>query len=196
MCSRYYIDEDTAEDVLRDLPGLDSRLPAKGFHGDVCPSETAPVILSAGNRLCLTTHRWGYPGAGGRGLVINARAESVEDRRMFRNGFRYRRIVIPAGHFYEWNQNKEKYTCRHIEANLLYMAGIADLFEEEDRFVILTTQANTSMKRIHDRMPLILESGQVEAWIRSETDAHAILRQTPVQLMCTADYEQLSLFDL
>lgn len=196
MCGRYYIDEETTNDVRRDFPKLDSRLPTGGFHGDVYPSDTAPVILSAENRLCLMTHRWGYPKTGGTGLVINARAESVEDRRMFRNGFRYRRIVIPAGHFYEWNQNKEKYTCRREEKTLLYLAGIADLFEEEDRFVILTTQANASMERIHDRMPLILEPDQVESWMRSETKAHAILRQTPVQLMCTAEYEQLSLFDL
>ena len=73
------------------------------------------------------------------------------------------------------------------------MAGIADLFDEEVRFVILTTAANESMIKVHDRMPLILEQEQLEDWFDNEK-MQAILRQKPVMLKRQAEYEQLSLF--
>ena len=46
------------------------------------------------------------------------------------------------------------------DSTVMYLAGFCDWFENERRFVILTTAANESMKKVHDRMPLILEKEQ------------------------------------
>ena len=48
------------------------------------------------------------------------------------------------------------------------MAGFCDWFENERRFVILTTKANASMKKVHERMPLILEKEQIVDWFQNE----------------------------
>ncbi|MDE7259344.1 MAG: SOS response-associated peptidase [Lachnospiraceae bacterium] len=42
------------------------------------------------------------------------------------------------------------------------MAGLYNRYQNEDRFVILTTAANESMNPVHDRMPLLLEQDEIE----------------------------------
>ena len=129
----------------------------------------------------------------GKNLVINARTESVMDKPSFRNGILYRRILIPASGFYEWNRLKEKNAFSRYEAPLLYMAGFCDWFEDERRFVILTTAANESMRKVHDRMPLILEKEQLEDWF-DDRKVEEFLHQIPVLLKRETEYEQQSLF--
>ena len=73
--------------------------------------------------------------------------------------------LIPASGFYEWSRLKEKNTFFRYDAALLYMAGFCVWFEDERRFVILTTAANESMRKVHDRMPLILEKEQLADWL-------------------------------
>ena len=79
------------------------------------------------------------------------------DKPAFQNGILYHRILVPASGFYEWNHLKEKNSFTRSDAATLYIAGFCDWFENERRFVILTTAANDSMVKVHDRMPLILE---------------------------------------
>ena len=60
--------------------------------------------------------------------------------------------------------------------------------------MILTTAANDSVNRVHDRMPLILEESQVREWIFRESAAERILKQVPTRLKRQAEQLQLSLF--
>ena len=76
----------------------------------------------------------------------------------------------------------------------MYLAGFYDRFGMEDRFIILTTQANDSMKLVHDRMPLVLESSQVVPWLSEKESAGKRLQQEPVSLERYTPYEQQSLF--
>ena len=61
------------------------------------------------------------------------------------------------------------------------MAGFCDWFENERRFVIMTTAANESMIKVHDRMPLIFEKGQLKDCF-DDRKMEQILHQVPVQL--------------
>ena len=196
MCGRYYIDDLMIGKIEKALSGIDNRLNGKTFSGDIFPTYAAPVISAASDHLQLEENRWGYPGVTGKGIIINARAETVQEKRMFSAGIGHGRIVIPAVHFYEWNVQKTKYTFRREDTALLYLAGIADIFDRERRFVILTTQANASMEKVHDRMPLILEPGQVRDWLLDDRATDSILKQTPVMLDKYTEYEQLTFFDL
>lgn len=104
------------------------------------------------------------------------------------------RAVIPASGFYEWNRNKEKNLFFRRDSSVIYMAGFMDYFNQESRFVILTTQANETMFCVHDRMPLILEHDQIEDWICDETAVNQLLKQQSVSLERQTEYEQMTLF--
>ena len=58
--------------------------------------------------------------------------------------------MIPAHHFYEWCKNKEKYTFQSPKQDAtLFMAGCYQIYNGQNRFVILTTQANASVALDH-----------------------------------------------
>lgn len=76
------------------------------------------------------------------------------------------------------------------------MAGFYDLTDGGERFVIITTRANASMIKVHDRMPLILEKGQIKDWLTDDSAVEYLLGQTPVLLDRETEYEQQTLSGL
>ena len=193
MCGRYYIDSDMENEIEKVVHDIDRRIHQDRFLGDIRPTDVAPVIEMSNQRLKLNTSRWGYPLSKGKNLVINARLESVMDKPAFRDGIRYHRLLIPASGFYEWNSMTETNIFSRSDETVLYIAGFCDWFENERRFVILTTAANDSMIKVHDRMPLIIEKEQFTDWFDNDR-MEAILHQKPVMLKRQAEYEQQSLF--
>ena len=137
---------------------------------------------------------WGFPRFDGRGILINARAETAVERRTFKESVLHRRCVIPAKGFWEWNKSKEKFSFERTDSQVMFMAGCYDCFDGQERFVILTTEANPSVKPVHDRMPLILESNELEAWVTDDNAVEYFLHKMPAMLGKNAEYEQICLF--
>lgn len=109
MCSRYYFDDDTMNNFLSIVEKTDVSLRGMKVNRDIYPTDDAAVIIrNAAGGIKLSRVKWGYPGMNGSSVIINARAESVLDKKMFEGGIRRHRAVIPAGCFYEWSRNKEK----------------------------------------------------------------------------------------
>lgn len=194
MCGRYYVDGDVSREIRRIVGEIEERL-RRMAAGDVCPGQPAPAIMKGGRDMELAEEffRWGFPGFSGSGLIVNARAETALEKRMFADSVENRRCVIPAKGFYEWNRAKEKAAFTRTDRDILYMAGFYRDDPEGRRFVILTTEANASMRQTHDRMPLILERDQVKDWIWDRQAAEKLLRQTPVELHREMEYEQQTL---
>lgn len=191
MCGRYYIDDSILDSVER---LVHKTFKEKKFWTarDIHPSDEAPVISGTAEGLDVSMQRWGYPGRQKGTTVFNARAESVLDRRMFENGIRRHRAVIPCTRFYEWNREKEKAEFSRTDSPVLYLAGFYDRFEDGDRYIILTTAANASMAGVHDRMPLILEEPEIREWVTDDAGTEKILRKIPVRLRKRMEYEQQS----
>ena len=147
MCGRYYVDDETSREIEKIVRKLDQRL--KIEHGqDIHPSESAVILTKECKEVAARQMQWGFPGFQGKGLLINARAEAILDKKTFRDSVLHRRCVIPAHHFYEWSKNKEKYTFQSPKQDAtLFMAGCYQIYNGQNRFVILTTQANASVAR-------------------------------------------------
>lgn len=128
MCGRYYVDMDTEKEIRIVIRDPEQKISLEA--GDVHPSEQALVLTGINARLTTERMRWGFPQNGKKGLLINARAETVFQRVTFRDCVRNRRCIIPAGHFYEWNKKKEKAVFRREDSPILYMAGIWSSFED------------------------------------------------------------------
>ena len=192
MCGRYYVDDETAREIEKVVRDLDRKLQIERA-GDIRPSDAALVLNAVAINLTAEQMNWGFPGFQGKGLLINARAEGVLEKKTFRESVLHRRCVIPAKGFYEWNKEKEKFSFERNEP-ILFMAGCFNQFQGQNRFVILTTEANTSVSMVHDRMPLILEPQEVEDWVLDDYAVEFLLHKTPVLLDRKSDYEQMSLF--
>lgn len=103
MCGRYQFSVGRSEDLLRiardvQRRGEGAQLPLP--DGDVCPAQRAPVLVCRGGKVVGELQTWGLPGPGGR-LIINARAETVTQKSLFRRSIAARRCVVPATAFYE-----------------------------------------------------------------------------------------------
>jgi len=95
--------------------------------------------------------------------IINARLESLENRRFFNN---YKKCVFIANGYIEWNKkNKKKEPYYHyINNNLIYFAGIYN----EEYACIVTTSSLNNLKTIHYRQPVILSDNQIESWVEKD----------------------------
>lgn len=197
MCGRYHFSAELLDEIRDLTEQKDWKLELGVLDRDIHPGDTAPVITAAGDQggsLRACRQKWGYPGPGGKGLVFNARSESVFEKRMFRESVSLRRAVVPVSWFYEWNKNKEKFTFTKEGSRILFLAGFYGRYEDGDHFVILTTQANASMAPVHSRMPLVLEREQVREWILDSKKTKELLGQEPPRLARDCEYEQQTLF--
>lgn len=201
MCGRYYVDDKMAQESKKLVNQMGENRRRQSLQaidrivaGDIHPGKDAPVLSGEGNSICCQWQHWGFPGFQGKNLIFNARCESALEKPPFRNSILHRRIVVPASWFYEWNPQKEKNTFRRRDMPLLFMAGFCKQYEDGEHFVILTTEANDSMKPVHDRMPLVLEWNEIMEWMLDDTKIESILHKTPCLLEREMDYEQMSLF--
>ena len=189
MCGRYVIftqgERDEINQIIREVQekyGDDSM-----HTGEIFPTNNAPVYAAQEGEVQAALMTWGLPQYKGGGVIINARAETVGEKRTFVQAIRNRRCVILSSGFYEWTHNtakKEKYLFNVPNEQILYMAGIYNLQPNgRPRFVILTTVANDSMRMVHDRMPIILQKNELQDWITYPSAADEILHRVPAQLI-------------
>lgn len=168
MCGRYTGNDDDSlemaeiyETALKQYPGAELK------HGDIFPTDIAPVIGGA-ERIHLPAS-WGYPGYGGKGVIINARAETVLQKSMFRDGILNHRCLVPTTGYYEWDSNKNKYIFTLPGKEVFYMAGICGMFGGKPCFCILTTSPTGFASTVHNRMPVIVTSPQM--WLTDTKSA-------------------------
>jgi len=133
-------------------------------------SGREPVLLKWG----LVPH-WARD-ADWAGRTINARAETIEAKPAFRDPFRERRCLVVASGFYEWQKSggrKQPYMVRREDAKPLAFAGLWDRWhggaqEVVESCTIVTTDANETVRPIHDRMPVILRPEDYDVWLDSK----------------------------
>jgi putative SOS response-associated peptidase YedK len=117
--------------------------------------------------------------------MINARAETVASKPAFRNAFRYRRCLIPADGFYEWqvipgSKAKQPWFIVFEDREPMAFAGLWERWrspegEESESCSIIVTDANELMSPIHEHMLVILAPDDWDVWLESETkDAQAL----------------------
>ncbi|MBU4563430.1 MAG: SOS response-associated peptidase [Desulfarculus sp.] len=126
--------------------------------------------------------------------MINARAETVADKPAYRGPFRRARCLIPAEGFFEWAPaagGKQPFFLARKDREPFALAGLWDQWSGPEggtlrSFTIITTQANQVVKPIHDRMPVMLSTGDEAAWLdpaASPEDLATLLRPYAAQEM-------------
>lgn len=190
MCGRYSLfTEEENKEIIRIVRSLDNKYPGNAMKtGEIYPTNLAPVLQNRDGKIVPELSAWGFPRFNTKGVIINARSETADERPMFKKSLLTRRCAIPSTGFYEWSQKgqKVKYLFRLPKQETLYMAGIYNEFKGERRFVILTTGANLSISDIHNRMPVILPNDKIEDWIMTEEFAVPYLHAEMPNLIKTA----------
>lgn len=185
MCGRFVLaaDPETLQQAfnLASLPDIQPRY-------NIAPTQIIPVITNEAP-YTLSMLRWGLIPSWSKDMsvaskMINARAETAAEKPAFRAAFRRRRCLIPATGFYEWQARENGKTPMFIHLKNAPVFAFAGLWEvwhspqgDEVRSVtILTTEANSFMRSIHDRMPVILHSADYKTWLDSSEMPADVLR--------------------
>ena len=109
---------------------------------------------------------------------INARAETLLEKPMFRGLTKAKRCIVPASGFYEWRKvdgRKQPYYLTSDDGEAWGLAGLYDLTHDEENdaagsFTIITTAANPLVAPLHERMPVILRREDEEEWVSRDVD--------------------------
>lgn len=175
--------------------------PGSGFN--VAPTDQVLAVLEPHADRVVDRFRWGLvpfyaETVKGAARLINARAETVETSPAFRTSFTSRRCIIPADAFYEWRRERdpstgrvlhsEPFAVRSADDAPLALAGLWAIWRDPtsaERLytcTILTTTPNPLVSRIHDRMPVILDPADWDAWLAESTpvgDLRRLLHPAP-----------------
>lgn len=123
----------------------------------------------------------------GHGVLVNARAETAGLKSTFAPCLQAGRCIVDASCFFEWRHAQgaargEKYRVARADAEPLHMAALHD---GNGHFVILTQAANEQMAPLHDRMPVLLHTPELETlWLQSADMAQAVLDSLPAPALC------------
>lgn len=166
MCGRYTLACSDEEALLKGLPFdefSETRIQFRPRY-NVAPGQRNPVVYLSDSGAVLADALWGLERRGG-GIVVNARAETADRTRMFRDAYRDGRCVVPADGFFEWRREgrvNQPYLFRRGDRGVFLMAGLY----EGGRYVILTRDAEGEVVDIHDRMPAVLDPEEAKRWLR------------------------------
>jgi len=194
MCGRYFID--TLPELLAEQFRV-HKYPVYAATWNLAPTQSSLIVRANGDELEWANARWGLvphwsKDAKSGAKMINARGEGVADKPAFRGAFKYRRCIVPASGFFEWQtrvDGKQPYAIVPTDLPCFGFAGLYEHWTTPDGALletacVLTTTPNSLMANIHDRMPVILDSADYERWIRAPAaDAQSLIMPFPAERM-------------
>ncbi len=191
MCGRFTL---TQPGQLRLRFGLPDEVTLDARY-NAAPARDIAVVRTRETGRVLEQRRWGYQppwmASRGRPAPINARAETLAERPLFRQALQHRRCLIPADGFYEWqdvDSGSKQPVYFHLRDGSLF--GVAGLYAEAATetagdemgggVALITTTPNDLVAPVHDRMPVILRRADEDLWLDprvTNTDALQHLTQ-------------------
>ncbi len=170
MCGRFALtatpDEIATAFGLQNVPPFPPRY-------NIAPSQPVAVIRQLQHQPReFRLMQWGLipswakdPSIGNK--LINARCETAHEKPSFRSAIKYRRCLIPASGFYEWQKvdknTKQPYYFRMQQP--FAFAGLWESWNDIETCIILTTQPNKVVAPVHQRMPVIIAPENYKVWL-------------------------------
>lgn len=179
MCGRFSLFEDINSlkgQFQFEFPeGIDARY-------NIAPGQDILTVVDQGEGRGGARMRWGLipfwaddEKIGYR--MINARAETVDEKASFKQALKQRRCLILADGFYEWKkEGKQKHPFRFGLKNKkpFAFAGLWESWNKGGRSItsctIITTKPNEVTEKVHDRMPVILPENRIGMWLDHSID--------------------------
>lgn len=159
--------------------------------GEIKPTDmTAAIAPSATGKRTAFPMVWGYTVEGINHPLVNARVETAKDKKTFSEDWQKHRCVIPASYYFEWEhipkpdgkmKTGDKYAIQPTGADVTWLAGLYHIYQWRDLkypvFAILTREPSPELRKIHDRIPLILPEEAIDDWINPNGKPEDVVKQ-------------------
>jgi putative SOS response-associated peptidase YedK len=198
MCGWAKLETDVSE--IKIAFGIPPQYPTPNFppSWNVAPTDNLPIVRydakarpagkhspegKAGHRT-LDLMRWGLIPYWAKDIkigfsTINAMAETIDTKPVFREAFARRRCIVPIDAFYEWKKlddgkTKQPYAIALADRSSMGLAGLWETWrsratnETIRSFSIVTTTPNPLCAELHNRMPVILPPTTWPTWLGEE----------------------------
>ena len=200
MCGRFANTFDAAAltALFQTAIPLSNSRPLPAYN--ITPGTRVPVILAGDSTRKAEYMHWGIASpvpatnisggkAASRGLLINARAETMTEKPTFRQAALGRRCILLASGWYEWKAPKKPYYISRTDGAPMAFAGLY-WGGKLSSAVIITTAADAGLADIHHRAPLQIPvdgmghsthnagHSAIDAWLDSSQSAEQINRMT------------------
>jgi len=197
MCGRFVL-QGSAEELANQFHLVEPVELAPRYN--IAPTQDLAVVRAGpakGRELAF--QRWGLipSWAKDRSVgqrMINARCETVAEKPAFRRAFRERRCIVPASAFYEWGGkagDRTPYLFSSASSPLFGFAGLWESWKDPDGHrlescTVITTEANSAVRPVHHRMPVILDPRDYGLWLEPKAKASEDL--VPLLVPCPPDW--------
>ena len=149
---------------------------------NIPPTANVPAVRLADGKRQLALFKWGLIPSWAKDAkigysTINARADTVATKPAFRSAFKKRRCLVLADGYVEWEKDGKAKLPWLYEvdggkpfafAGLWEWWGGPDGKQPVESCTILTTDANELASEVHNRMPVILDEDDHDAWLVGE----------------------------
>src|ERR1700688_3468704 len=185
MCGRLKLEGDFSEIKITFRIPPDYPTPNYAPSWNVAPTDKLPIVRfnPKTEERALDLMRWGFVPYWAKDIkigfsTINAMAETVDTKLVFREAFQRRRCIVPVEAFYEWKKlgpkEKQPYALALADRSVMALAGLWEIWksrvnnETMRSFTIVTTTPNELCGDLHNRMPVILPSETWSTWLGEE----------------------------
>ncbi|MDH5408542.1 MAG: SOS response-associated peptidase [Gammaproteobacteria bacterium] len=179
MCGRYTLAAGPI--YFQEYFDIDLSISQYAQSYNIAPSQTVPVIVQNDTGRIAQQMKWGLlpswsKESKSKYQMINARVETLTEKKTFKHCLTSQRCLVPATGFYEWtteNGSKQPHYIFRPDYELFAFAGLWDVWhkqgdDEIHSFTIITTAANQYMQTIHQRMPVILDPHNFDSWLNPD----------------------------
>lgn len=189
MCGRFTLSGLEAEALAAELGVPVESLPNYRPRYNIAPTDDHLIVRTKYEDREVLSAKWGLINSWAKDAKraaqqINARAETLESRGAFKDAFQKRRCAVPADGFFEWVGSKKARRpiwFHRADGGLILFAGLYESWQAKPgewwrTFTIVTTDANETVARVHDRMPVVLQAEDVDGWLDSRQEDRSALR--------------------
>ncbi len=184
MCGRFNVTSDPVGQLILEITGRGEFVEPR-FN--IAPTEDIPVMVVTGEgEWDVRDMRWWLvpywsDGPSTKYAMFNAKSETLEKSRAFKDPFARRRCVIPVSGYYEWRKEgnqKVPFYMTPEDGSAFAFAGLWDRWKRDDQVIesctIITTAATESMAPIHNRMPVQLTKEEIAMWVNAKADPETL----------------------
>lgn len=177
MCGRFHLAPDEDFYPRFGIKHKDDDFPLS-INTNVKPGQFIPTIIRDQKRNKLYGMKWGFIPAWAKDpkigyKMINSRSETIFEKPSFKSAIRKTRCLIPATGFYEWDEKKNANLFQLKGKKYFAMAGIYSEWKDPQGITlttcsIITTAANAVVKKVHERMPVLLNQESEGLWLSED----------------------------
>lgn len=185
MPGRLAIFDDTffKKDLKKIFPYFEDDVKILKESYNVAPTNKIPIFLNSKKYTLASFGLISSYAKDNKTININARSETIFEKVTFREAFKYKRCLLPINGFYEWKKEdkiKKPFFIYPKDNKYFALAAIYEYWFDEKKqeriisVALITTEPNSLVSDIHDRMPVILNKNDYEKYLNETSSLEEI----------------------